>query len=392
MQLWIVGFIIFVALVLGYVSGRRTQRRRTASRANRSEAISKDYLIGLNYLLNEQPDKAVDVFIKMLQVDSNTVETHLALGNLFRRRGEVDRAIRIHQNLIARPHLIKPHRIQALLALGQDYLKAGVFDRAEKLFQEVHDSNEFRKESLQYLMAIYEQEKDWDKAITTAQKLEQLTNQSLNTTIAQYYCEQAMAARVKVSSDQAMRLVKKALTTDKDSVRASLLIGNWEVEQANYKAAIKAYKRVVEQDPDFIGEVIQPLELCYQRLNQIDEFIQFLKQCLISTPRVSIVLTLSKYIQNDQGEKAAANFVAEQIHQRPSIYGLRRLIALQKEYTEGDAKFNLQLLQDLTNQLIKDKPIYQCNNCGNTGKLLHWQCPGCKHWNTVKPIHGIEGD
>lgn len=389
MQLWVVAFIICIALVLGFISGRRIQRRKSRPRV---EAISKDYLVGLNYLLNEQPDKAVDVFIKMLQVDSNTVETHLALGNLFRRRGEVDRAIRIHQNLIARPHLSKPNRIQALLALGQDYLKAGVFDRAEKLFQEVHESNEFRQDSLEYLMAIYEQEKDWEQAISTAQRLEQLTSQSLNKIIAQYYCEQAMEARVKISSEQAMRLVKKALATDKNSVRASLLIGNWEAEQGNYKAAIKSYKKIVEQDPDFIGEVIQPLEFCYQRQEQLDDFIHFLKQCLLVTPRVSIVLVLSKYIQNKQGDKAAANFVAEQIHLRPSIYGLRRLIGLQKEYTEGDAKFNLQLLQDLTSQLIKDKPIYQCNNCGNTGKLLHWQCPGCKNWNTVKPIHGIEGD
>jgi len=388
MQLWIVTTAV-IALIIGLAIGRRSKKQKTILK---TEAISKDYLVGLNYLLNEQPDKAVDVFIKMLQVDSNTVETHLALGNLFRRRGEVDRAIRIHQNLIARPHLSKPNRIQALLALGQDYLKAGVFDRAEKLFQEVHDSNEFRQDSLEYLLAIYEQEKDWDKAIVIAQRLEQLTNQSRNAIIAQYYCEQAVDARVKISSEQAMRLVKKALATDKDCVRASLLIGAWDAEQGNYKSAIKSYKKVAEQDPDFMGEIIEPLEFCYQRLGLTEEFIQFLKQCLQVTPRISIVLMLSKYIQSEQGEKQAANFVAEQLHQRPSIYGLRKLIALQKEYTEGDAKFNLQLLQDLTSQLIKDKPIYQCNNCGNTGKLLHWQCPGCKHWNTVKPIHGIEGD
>ena len=326
MQLWIVTTAV-IALIIGLAIGRRSKKQKTILK---TEAISKDYLVGLNYLLNEQPDKAVDVFIKMLQVDSNTVETHLALGNLFRRRGEVDRAIRIHQNLIARPHLSKPNRIQALLALGQDYLKAGVFDRAEKLFQEVHDSNEFRQDSLEYLLAIYEQEKDWDKAIVIAQRLEQLTNQSRNAIIAQYYCEQAVDARVKISSEQAMRLVKKALATDKDCVRASLLIGAWDAEQGNYKSAIKSYKKVAEQDPDFMGEIIEPLEFCYQRLGLTEEFIQFLKQCLQVTPRISIVLMLSKYIQSEQGEKQAANFVAEQLHQRPSIYGLRKLIAHKK--------------------------------------------------------------
>jgi len=388
MWVWM-SLLIIVVLGLGFFLGRKSKKR---SKSRGYEKISKDYLVGLNYLLNEQADKAVDVFIKMLQVDSDTVETHLALGNLFRRRGEVDRAIRIHQNLIARPHLTKSNRVHALLALGQDYLKAGVFDRAEKLFQEVNESNEFKKDSLEYLLTIYEQEKDWQQAIQTAEHLEQLTSQNLSPIIAQYYCELAIQARVKISSEQAFRLLKRAANIDKNCVRASLLLGNWEMEQSNYKLAIKAYKKVVEQDPDYVSEIIEPLELCYQRLDAIDEYIQFLKQCLLVHPRISVVLMLSKYIQTKQGVKAAANFVAEHLHQRSSIYGLRRLIALQKEFSDGDAKFNLQLLQDLTNQLIKDKPIYQCASCGNTGKLLHWQCPGCKHWNTVKPIHGLEGD
>lgn len=384
---WLLAFPL--AILLGWMLGLgRTKRVKPV----KNDGLSREYLVGLNYLLNEQTDKAVEVFIKMLQVDGDTVETHLALGNLFRRRGEVDKAIRIHQNLIARPHLTKPHRVQALLALGQDYLKAGVFDRAEKLFQEVHETTEFRQDSLEYLLTIYEQERDWNAAITTAERLEQITHHSLKPTIAQYYCELAVDARVKVSSEQAYRLVKKALAIDKNCVRASLLLGQWDYEQANYKSAIKAYKKVVEQDPDFISEIIEPLAICYQRLEQTVEFIEFLQQCLQAHPRISIVLLLSRYLQQQQGERQAASFVAEQLHQRPSIYGLRRLIELQKDFTEGDAKFNLQLLQDLTTSLIKDKPIYQCNHCGNTGKLLHWQCPGCKRWNTVRPIHGIEGD
>ncbi|MAZ38635.1 MAG: lipopolysaccharide assembly protein LapB [Legionellales bacterium] len=381
--------LFIFTLFIGWALGRKSRKRK---KHTVNDSLSRDYLIGLNYLLNEQADKAVDIFIKMLQVDSDTVETHLALGHLFRRRGEVDRAIRIHQNLIARPHLSKANRVQALLALGQDYLKAGVFDRAEKLFQEVHESNEFRKDSLTYLMAIYEQEKDWHQAINTAQKVEQLTGQNLKAIIAQYYCELAIDARVKVSSEQAFRLVKRAMSIDKNCVRASILLGNWEAEQQNYKLAIKAYKRVVDQDPDFISEIIAPLELCYQKLDIIEDFIHFLRQCLLTHARISIVLTLSKFIEQSQDQQTAANFVAEHLHQRPSIYGLRRLITLQKKFSEGQARFNLQLLEDLTSQLIKDKPIYQCTSCGNTGKLLHWQCPGCKHWNTVKPIHGLEGD
>lgn len=389
MWIWL-GLPVLLALVAGFLIGQFFPKKSYA--VPNSDNISKEYLTGLNYLLNEETDKAVDIFIKMLQVDSNTVETHLALGNLFRRRGEVDRAIRIHQNLIARPHLNKQNRVQALLALGQDYLKAGVFDRAEKLFREVYDINEFKKDSLQFLLTVYEQEKDWQSAINIAEQLEALHSPSIHTIIAQYYCELAIDARVRISGEQALRLLKKALVTDKNCVRASLLLGQWDIEQQQYRNAIKSYKRVVEQSPDFISEILEPLENCYQQSGLIDEYVAFLRQCLTLTSSISVVLMLSNYIQKQQGLSVAASFVAEQLHHRPSIRGLQRLIALQKEMTDGNAKFHLQLLQDLTRQIIWSKPIYQCSSCGNTGKLLHWQCPGCKHWNTVKPIHGIEGE
>ncbi len=382
--------LLLIIAGLAWFIGRVT--KADSSLKHRKKDFSRDYLIGLNYLLSEQPDKAVDIFIKLLEVDSDTVETHLALGHLFRKRGEVERAIRIHQNLIARPQLTKKQRTQAILALGQDYLGAGVLDRAERLLLDVAESGDFRTEALYKLLEIYQQEKEWEKAIQIAEKLQQIANQPMHVAIAQYNCELAIETKRRFGIDQALRYLRRALVVDKDCVRASLLQGEWDIEQTDYKQAIKDLRRVVEQDHAFIPEVIKPLALCYEKLGQKEEYVSFLKKCLTQTPRLSIVLALSEAIQETQGVSNAAEFVAEQLYARPSLYGLNRLIELQKQISEGSAKYNLQLLYNVTQQITSQKPVYRCEHCGYAGKVLHWVCPGCHKWTTIKPIQGLEGE
>ncbi len=385
LDLWLL--VLPVAAFSGWYLGKNRNDLNDSS-----TVWPQDYLTGLNYLLNEQPDKAVDIFIKMLEVDSETVETHLALGNLFRRRGEVDRAIRIHQNLIARPNLEKSQRVQAMLALGRDYMLAGVLDRAERLFLEVIDAGIYAADSLKYLLDIYEQEKDWEKCISIAQKIEVTLGDSMRSVIAHYYCELALEDYSVVNDEQRFRYLKRALNVDKKCVRAVLIAGSWEAEEGNYKAAIRSYKKVKEQDPDYLSEAIPPLITCYQKIGQEAQLIQYLRSCLDEHPRISIVLVLSERLKHWQSEAVAADFVAEQLRVRPSIRGLKQLIELQISLSEGSAKEKLSLLKQLTEQLIKEKPVYRCGNCGFSGKVLHWQCPGCKLWNVVKPIHGLEGD
>lgn len=364
----------------------------TRTRSQNTPSLSRGYLVGLNHLLNEQPDKAVDVFVKMLEVDSETVETHFALGSLFRRRGEVDRAIRIHQNLIARPHLSKVQRVQALLALGRDYMLAGVLDRAERLFHEVVDSGEYTTESLKYLLDIYQQEKDWEQAIAIAERLSIATGRSMHHCIAHHYCELSLEARSKVSREASERYLKKALSVDKQGVRPLLLQGQWEMEAGNYRGAIRAYKKVKEQDADYLTEAILPLVDCYQKLGQEDELIDYLHHCLRQFPRVPILLTLSERLQYHHGEVEAASFVANHLQERPSLHGLKRLLDLQLGTAQGEVQEKLTFLQKLTTQLLKDKPVYRCVQCGFSGKVLHWLCPSCKLWSTMKPINESEGE
>lgn len=355
--------------------------------------FSREYVVGLNYLLNEQPDKAVDVFIKLLEVDSDTVETHLALGSLFRRRGEVDRAIRIHQNLIARPQLSMLQRKEALMALGQDYMSAGVFDRAERIFMEVVTLGGAREtRSLQGLLAIYQQEKSWEKALEIIKKLEVSTGNSMNSQIAHYYCEMATLALKENAQDKAYTAIKQALTVDRQSVRASLMLADLDIKNSRFKQAIKSLKNVPEQDPEFITEIIEPLVRCYREIDAMDECVDYLEQSLSKYPRASVIFVIGDYLSQEKSVDLAIDFVSAQLRRHPSIRGLNRLIYWHLESAHGTVRDKLQMLYDITTKFLENKPIYRCTHCGFGGKLLHWHCPSCKQWSRMKPIHGLEGD
>jgi lipopolysaccharide assembly protein B len=352
---------------------------------------SPDYFKGLNYLLNEEQDKAIDVFIGLIEVDSDTVETHLALGILFRRRGEVNRAIRIHQNIIKRPTLHPEQRSLALFELGQDYRHAGLLDRAEQLFIELVASKKHQVLALQQLLEIYQQEHDWEKAISIAKQLGHANHSLMHTQIAQYYCEQAEDYRRQGQYDFAQQAITQALKTDAKCVRASLLEGELALEGGNQVQAIAAFKRVEQQDPDYMNEVIEPLQICYQKLGQNDEFIRYLHHVLASYDGITPMLMLANIIKEQEGEEKAADFIVKHMHnQRPSVHGLELLLDLAFSKANNITAKHLLLLKNMTTHLLKNKPAYKCHHCGFMARKLHWQCPSCKQWNTLKPTQGID--
>jgi lipopolysaccharide assembly protein B len=374
---------LFIAWYLGY-------RARDYEMLTQTFNLPRDYLVGLNYLLNEEPDKAVDVFIKMLEVDSSTVETHLAVAKLFRRRGEVDRAIRIHQNLIARPQLDKNYREQSLFELGQDYLSAGVLDRAERIFLEAVPLRDYSVAALRALLDIYQQEKSWEKAIQTATKLAAATRKNMQPVIAHYFCELAETTAQKGQSEQSYQYLKQALDVDIHCVRASLMLANVEMSKGEFKNALKNLKRIKDQDPNYLSEAIDALASCYENLNEEEKLVGYLMKVLDEYPKIPVVLILSERIRKWKGDKIAAQFVADYIRRYPSLSGLHLFINLYVSSTEGRAREDLLILHGLTNKLLADKPEYQCVSCGFSGKSLHWQCPGCKQWSSIKPVHSLE--
>ena len=389
-ELW--PFLLPVAAYSGWWVGTRNHSLKGK---NDSNQLSREYVVGLNYLLNEQPDKAVDIFIKLLEVDSETVETHLALGSLFRRRGEVDRAIRIHQNLIARPQLSLLQRKEALMALGQDYMSAGVFDRAERIFLEVVELGGMKDvRSLHGLLAIYQQEKAWEKALDIIKKLEVSTGHSMHIQAAHYYCEMANQELKNNphEKEKVLSAIKQALIVDRQSVRASLMMANFEMKNGRYKQAIRALRHVLEQDAEFLNEIIEPLVQCYREIDAMDECIDYLEQTLPDHPRASVIFVIADYLSREKSVDFAIDFVSSQLSRYPSIRGLNRLIHWHLESAHGKVRDQLQMLYAITSKFLENKPIYRCGQCGFSGKLLHWHCPSCKQWGRVKPIHGLEGD
>ncbi len=379
-----------VAAASGWLAARRSSGRHAASVADGN--YNPAYFQGLNYLLNEQPDKAIDVFVQMLEVDSETVETHLALGNLFRRRGEVDRAIRIHQNLIARPTLTRNQRAQALLELGQDYMRAGLFDRAESLFNELIEMNLYSKQALHNLKVIHQQEKDWNKCLAVTAKLESYGGESLSAERAHYYCEMAEEDRNAANFIRAMSMVRKAHGLDRDCVRATILQAEMEAARGNLKAAVRAYMRVEQQDPDYIPEILSELIECQKKSGHRKELKNYLTQLYHRHKGIATMLALAELIQEDEGEQAAMAFVRDYLRDHPSLEALNRLIMLSENNSGDAAKETLAVLSEQVQLLIKNRPAYQCHRCGFSAKTLHWQCPGCQSWGSVKPLQDMNGE
>lgn len=383
--LWL---LLPVAAASGWMAGRRATG---APSRNTGRRLSADYFRGLNHLLNEQPDKAIEVFIRMLEAEGETVEIHLALGSLFRRRGEVDRAIRIHQNLIARPTLNPTQRAEALQELGLDYARAGLYDRAEEIFLELAEVRAHAERALRELLDIYQQEREWDKAIDAARRLAARTGVTRDVQIAHYHCERAEEFQAGEDVAHALTQAGRALATDPGCVRASLLQGDLENSRGNTKAALRAYRRAAEQDPEYLPEVLERLQAGYAALGREDELRDFLRQQIERTRAITPVLALAEIMRQQQGERVAGEFIIQQLEERPSLRGLDRVIDLSLEVTSGSTRQILEVLHRLVAQMVAQKPLYRCDHCGFEGKTLHWQCPSCKQWSSVKPIQGIEG-
>lgn len=387
---FVTALLLPVAALSGWLYGRREVG--TGSIRESRGQIATDYFKGLNYLLHDRPDKAIEVLVKVLEVDTETVETHLALGNLFRRRGEVDRAIRIHQNLVARTTLDVTQRGQALLELGLDYMRSGLFDRAENLFLELLDRGLYQPAALRHLIDIYQQEQDWDKALDFSIRLEAVNGENLSVARAHFLCEQAQLAIDVNNRSEAQDLLERALSADRKCVRASLMSANLAIVNREYERAIQALRRIEHQDIDYIGEAIPPLIKCYRALERMDELKAYLERLAALRAGVSPVLAVAELTEQNEGLSAAKQYIVQELKIRPTLKGIDRLIDYTLQSANGEARDDLMILKETAIRLIATKSPYKCEQCGFSGRSVYWQCPSCKSWNKIKPIHGIEGE
>ena len=379
---WFWFFLLLpIAAVSGWVVGRRGGERHSDSQVSR---LSTTYFRGLNYLLNEQPDKAIEVFLRIAELDKETFETQVALGHLFRRRGEVDRAIRLHQALVSRPGLSDQQKVQAMLALGEDYMRSGLLDRAETVFSDLVRL-ELTPHALRHLIGIYQAERDWPKAIENATRYEAATGEPMGRLVAQFECELADRHRAAGDDDAARAAVRRAYEADANSVRAGLIEGRIEVDAGNDGAAIRAFERVARHDPDYLPELLPGLLACYERTGDTPGARAFLGEMTEHYRGVAPVLALARIIEADEGVGAARAWLAQQLKDRPSVRGEAALIELTLA-GGGDPEATLGDLRHITDQLLVRNPSYRCTRCGFGARAHHWQCPSCKEWGSVKPL------
>ena len=380
---------IWLLLLLPFAagSGWLGATRALAKKRQREVTLPSAYFRGLNFLLNEQHDKALEVLVTALEQDKETVEVQLALGSLFRKRGEIQRATRVHQNLVARTQLDDSQKLHALYELAQDYYKAGLLDRAEHLLVEIGGVDELEESAQQLLLQIYEQEKEWESAIKVAKNLEAFDGQSLSGVIAQYHCEIAENAITEGRYGFAQATIREAIEIDGTCVRAIIQSGRVRAIQGDHRGAIGEWVKGVDRHSELPGEITGLIQNSYRILGAPDEYREFLKNMLKSRDDIRLVLALTECFDDWGGGGIAETFLLEKIRSNPSIPGLHRLIQMRLAQSDFPNNQDLGLLEKLIGGIVADESGYECRHCGFRGKVMHWQCPGCRTWNTTHSRH-----
>ncbi|MEX3629977.1 MAG: lipopolysaccharide assembly protein LapB [Burkholderia sp.] len=369
-----------VAFAFGWAASRYDLQKLLSENAN----LPSSYFRGLNFLLNEQPDQAIDAFIEVAKLDPETVELHFALGNLFRRRGETDRAIRVHQNMLNRDDLPANERDHALYELGQDFLKAGLLDRAEESFHRLADGD-YALGAQRALLTIYGIEKDWNKSIQTARKIETMSDSSLSTEIAQFHCELAGEALARKDGAAAAQQLRDALAVNPHNVRATILSGEAAEAAGDYEAAIAHWRRVEQQNAAYLPLVAEKLMKAYIARGHAAEGAELLTDYADRYPSNDLLDVAFQYVAELRGGDAAHTLARTQMQKAPNLSGMLHLLDAQIAAAEEPRRSELEMMRALVRQRTKNLPRYTCHDCGFRARLFYWQCPGCSGWETYAP-------
>ncbi len=378
---WLLGFPLF--FVFGWLAARIDIRQIM----HESRALPRSYFKGLNFLLNEQPDKAIEAFIEVVKVDPETIELHFALGSLFRRRGEYDRAIRMHQNLLERADLGEEQKVIALAELGQDYLKAGILDRAEEIFTRLEKSP-LAATARRHLLEIYEQEKEWGRAIDMTRQVA-----SDPRALAQYYCELAASEAASSRLDAARRHLGQALEENRKCVRASLQLGDLERDAGDLGRAIEHWKRIESQNPAYLALAAQRLYEAYRQGGRAEEGLRLLAGYLERYPSLDLLDAVFQHTLETKGHEEAYRLVRDELRRNPTLLGLDRMLEAQIIAAGSpERRRDLELVRSLVHGHTRRLARYRCETCGFKARQFHWRCPACGGWETYPPRRTEEFD
>lgn len=351
-----------------------------------TQGLNDHYFKGLSLLLSDEPDKAIDLFIEVVKLNPQTIELHHALGNLFRRRGQFDRAIRIHSFLVNRAELPEAERSKALSELALDYLKAGMYDRAESTYVALAGFADHVLEARGALMRIYCTEKEWKKAVQEAEQLEKL-GEDLHVEISHYYCELAQLARQAKDATRAMEYVRNALAANAQNVRALALEADLALQAGRTDAALEAWGRLEAARPMYAA-LIAAKKADVLAETDHDAAIDYLKHTFEMTGSMDVLKATVARMSSWKGDVAAAGFASEALHKRPSLSSFAIVSGLRFKANPEDAQ--AKLLADITSRHSKLTARYQCRTCGFLAHTFTWQCPGCERWESFPPLRADE--
>jgi lipopolysaccharide biosynthesis regulator YciM len=377
--------------IAGWIGWSLASRTSAWRHRKNGRDINDRYFQGLNYLLNEQPDKAIEVFMELAEVNRETVETHLALGSLFRKRGEVDRAIRLHQNIISKQGLDASQRTQALLELGEDYMRAGLFDRAERLFSDLLDRDDLAPSALRSLLDIYQQEKDWQQALDVAGQLEKVSDINLSEMKSHFCCELAQLDIQNAQPEAARKHLRQARRFFPQGVRSRFILADINLSQSDYAEALKAYEEIAELNIDYLPDMLEPYLQCAQQAGTLEQAKEKVVGWSENYDGISLILTRTEMLEADQGIKEAASYLAQSLSEKPSVKGLDKLIEL-KLRGGPEVGSSDEILRAVAQRLLSRQPSHQCTNCGFSGHTHHWQCPSCRQWGGTRTVRGVLGE
>jgi len=371
---WLIALPLFFAL--GWTAARIDIKQLLSE----TTSLPAAYFKGLNFLITDQHDKAIEAFTEAVQANAESLELHFALGSLFRRSGEVDRAINLHLSLLDRKELPAPQRQAIKAELAQDYLKAGLYDRAEELFSSL-DQSRYQQPALRALLEIYTREREWHRAVKVATELERISGIPFRKDIAQFYCEMAVKSILDQDLHTARHELEMALDANKNCVRANVMLGEMEANNKAHKLAIGFWKRIEFQKPEFLGIVAHKLLNSYRELDQLDEGIALLKQYAQTYKLPSLMAVVFDITLAEQGADIAANMAVSELERKPSLQTLEQL--LKARSLQANASADNGLIQQTVRYAIGNRTAYCCEQCGFKARNFHWQCPACNAWEAL---------
>ncbi len=383
METELIGLFLFIALFIGWFLGYSAGSKRNTS--NTSVAPPQDIKHRLQLLFDTYSDEAIDQFIQGLEVRPDTLPLHISIGKHFRTEGEVDKAILVHQNLMAHPELSDLDSEPIIYELAKDYRAAGLFDRAEALLMQLRGSKGFGLKSRKLLLDVYEREQDWEDAVAIAQQIDLRKHPEVSLRSAYYWCELAAQKQLQHNLVEARMALRKALAADKSCVRAYLMLAEIDMHVGAYQQAIKQLKQVAIVAPEYTVLALPLLQACSVETGSLDRYHRYLEQLFADTGQVQVMLAIVDAYLKQGDEDKAGDYLDSVLAKSPDLPSLKARMDLADDTMSGIDGSRMRALRTVLADLYAARPAYQCGHCGFSGDLLNWLCPSCRNWQTTKP-------